>query len=146
VEQLRKHAKGKIIAVGTTSLRTLESLYWYGVLLSKDPKAVFKIPKLVAYQEDLPNKLSLHESIENVLSYLEQNQLDQLMGETEIFIYPGYQFRVVQGLITNFHLPKSTLILLIAAFVGNDWKRIYHHALENNYRFLSFGDSSLLLP
>ncbi|MEK6478576.1 S-adenosylmethionine:tRNA ribosyltransferase-isomerase [Catalinimonas sp. 4WD22] len=146
VEQLRKHSKGKIIAVGTTSLRTLESLYWYGVLLSKDPKAVFKIPKLVAYQEDLPNKLSLHESMENVLSYLEQNQLEQLMGETEIFIYPGYQFRVVQGLITNFHLPKSTLILLIAAFVGNDWKRIYHHALENNYRFLSFGDSSLLLP
>lgn len=146
VKHLLEHDKGKIIAVGTTSLRTLESLYWYGVLLSRDSNASFKIPKLIAYQEKPENLPSLQESMKNILSYMELRGLDQLMGETEIFIYPGYQFRVCQGLITNFHLPKSTLILLIAAFVGEDWKQIYQHALENNYRFLSYGDSSLLLP
>lgn len=146
VKHLLEHNEGKIIAVGTTSLRTLESLYWYGVLLRQDSDASFKIPKLVAYQEKPENLPSLQESMKNILSYMELRSLDQLMGETEIFIYPGYQFRVCQGLITNFHLPKSTLILLIAAFVGEDWKQIYQHALQNNYRFLSYGDSSLLLP
>lgn len=138
--------QGPVIAVGTTSMRTLESLYWYGAMLSKNPEAAFKIPKLVAYQDGAESELSLHESMEHVLHYMEQHQLEQLIGETEIFIFPGYHFRICEGLLTNFHLPKSTLILLIAALVGEDWKRIYQHALQNDYRFLSYGDSSLLLP
>lgn len=138
--------RGPIIAVGTTSMRTLESLYWYGVMLSKHPEAVFKIPKLIAYQNQNEDHLSLQASMEQLLSYMEKHQLEELIGETEIFIFPGYRFKVCDGLITNFHLPKSTLILLIATLIGNDWKRVYQHALDHDYRFLSYGDSSLLLP
>jgi len=139
-------AKGPIIAVGTTSVRTLESLYWYGVMLSQDPEANFKVPKLIAEATPENNILSLSESMQEILNYMKRKQLDQLMGETEIFIFPGYKFRVIEGLITNFHMPKSTLVLLIAALVGDDWKKIYAHALKNSYRFLSYGDSSLLMP
>ncbi len=138
--------QGPIIAVGTTSMRTLESLYWYGVMLSKEPEAAFKVPKLMAYQQGTATPLTLQESMEAVLDYMESHQLGQLIGETEIFIFPGYQFKVCKGLVTNFHLPKSTLILLIATLVGDDWQRIYAHALQSDYRFLSYGDSSLLLP
>ncbi|MEM8965004.1 MAG: S-adenosylmethionine:tRNA ribosyltransferase-isomerase [Bacteroidota bacterium] len=134
-----------ITAVGTTSMRTLESLYWYGVHLSQEPDANFQIAKLYPYQPNVPS-LSLSESMSEVLDRMNRLGTDTLVGETEIFIFPGYQFRVCQGLITNFHLPKSTLILLIAAFVGEDWKKIYQHALDSEYRFLSYGDSSLLLP
>ncbi|WKN30140.1 S-adenosylmethionine:tRNA ribosyltransferase-isomerase [Porifericola rhodea] len=148
----RKHVEkllspqGPVIAVGTTSMRTLESLYWFGSLLENNPEATFRVPKLVAYEEGAAKSLSLKASMENVLGYMEARQLEQLVGETEIFIFPGYKFRVCEGLVTNFHMPKSTLILLIATLVGEDWKRIYKHALQNNYRFLSYGDSSLLLP
>ena len=140
------HGKGTIIAVGTTSLRTLESLYWYGVMLSQDPEANFKVPKLIAEVTPEEKTLSLSEAMGEVLAYMNRKQLDQLMGETEIFIFPGYKFRVIDGLITNFHMPKSTLVLLIAALVGEDWKKIYDHALAYGYRFLSYGDSSLLMP
>jgi len=140
------HGKGTIIAVGTTSLRTLESLYWYGVMLSQDPEAAFKVPKLIAEATPEEKTLSLSEAMGEVLAYMNRKQLDQLMGETEIFIFPGYKFRVIDGLITNFHMPKSTLVLLIAALVGEDWKKIYDHALAYGYRFLSYGDSSLLMP
>ena len=133
------------IPVGTTSMRTLESLYWYGVKLLNDPIANFKIDKLYPYaiHSNLPTK---QEAIEEVLAYAKRNDLKRIEGSTEIFIFPGYQFRVCQGLITNFHQPESTLILLVAAFIGNKWQEIYNHALKNNYRFLSFGDSSLLIP
>jgi S-adenosylmethionine:tRNA ribosyltransferase-isomerase len=77
---------------------------------------------------------------------MDQYQLNQLGGQTEIFLYPGYTFRMCDGLITNYHMPNSTLILLVAAFIGNDWRKVYQEALENNYRFLSYGDSSLLIP
>ena len=138
-------AEGPIIAVGTTSLRTLESLYWYGVILQDRPDADFRIAKLTPYQHagQLP---SWRQSVENVLNRMRRANTRQLIGETEIFIVPGYQFRACRGLITNFHLPKSTLILLIAALVGEDWRRVYTHALQQGYRFLSYGDSSLLLP
>lgn len=145
VESLAQ-AEGPVIAVGTTSLRTLESLYWYGVMLGQDPEAAFKVPKLIAYETAEEHILSRKAAMEAVLAYMDRKQTDQLMGETEIFIFPGYQFRVIEGLITNFHMPKSTLILLIAALVGEDWQRIYQHALDSDYRFLSYGDSSLLLP
>ena len=138
--------KGPIIAVGTTSLRTLESLYWYGVMLWDNPEAVFRIPKLTPYQHDPDQLPTLRQSVEKVLTYMQTQRLKHLIGETEIFIVPGYRFRVCQGLITNFHLPKSTLILLVAALIGNDWRAVYAHALQQEYRFLSYGDSSLLLP
>ncbi|MFP4091177.1 MAG: S-adenosylmethionine:tRNA ribosyltransferase-isomerase, partial [Cyclobacteriaceae bacterium] len=99
-----------------------------------------------AYETEETKQLSMQEAMQAVLDHMEARQMYQLMGETEIFIFPGYRFRVCQGLITNFHMPKSTLILLISALVGDKWKDIYQHALDNDYRFLSYGDSSLLLP
>jgi S-adenosylmethionine:tRNA ribosyltransferase-isomerase len=135
--------EGKIIAVGTTSVRTLESLFWYGVKLIENKGEELKIEKLFPYQtrESIP---TLKESFEAILGYMCQKNLETIMGTTEIFIFPGYTYRVVNGLITNFHQPGSTLILLIATILGNDWRSVYNSALDNDYRFLSYGDSSLL--
>ena len=135
----------KNIAVGTTALRTLESIYWYGVKLMKDPASPFLIDKLLPYEhtEDLPSK---DDAIKAVLNSLDHLGMDELVGHTSIYIFPGYQFKVCNGLITNFHQPGSTLMMLVAALVGPDWKKIYSEALIHGYRFLSYGDSSLLLP
>lgn len=133
----------KIIAVGTTSVRTLESIYWFGVMLIEEKGDFFMVPKLFPYEgrSKLP---SADESLKAVLNYLEKREIDALIGSTEIFIFPGYKFQMCKGLITNFHQPGSTLVLLIATILGEDWKRVYNEALEKNYRFLSYGDSSLL--
>lgn len=136
---------GKFIAVGTTSMRTLESLYWYGVKLLKDPEAPFFISKEDAFRPS-GNLPTLKSAMGAVLEKMDRSKTDELWGETEIFIVPGYEFKVCQGLLTNFHQPESTLILLVAAFIGPDWRKVYQDALKNNYRFLSYGDSSLLLP
>jgi S-adenosylmethionine:tRNA ribosyltransferase-isomerase len=134
-----------IIPVGTTSMRTIESVYWYGVKLLKDKNAAFEITQEEPYQES--NSLpSVPQALDAVINMFESRKIEALGGSTAIFIKPGYQFKICQGLVTNFHQPASTLMLLVAAFVGNDWKKIYDSALENEYRFLSFGDSSLLLP
>jgi len=135
----------KVIAVGTTSMRTLESLYWYGVKLLTNPKTEFIIKQNDPYEErsSLP---STEESLKCILQHMEKESFENIIGHTSIYILPGYSFKVCKGLITNFHQPGSTLMLLVAALVGNDWKKIYDAALENNYRFLSYGDSSLLLP
>lgn len=132
------------IAVGTTSMRTLESLYWFGVKLIADPKASFNITQTDPYE--LPSSITTQAALEAVVKYLTTNGLSNVTGVTSIFIYPGYQFRICKGLITNFHQPGSTLMLLVAAFIGKNWKEVYEQALGNNYRFLSYGDSSLLLP
>lgn len=140
VEKLQQHL-GKIIAVGTTSVRALESLYWYGVRLLQGEKS-FWIEQLSPYQTEIvPNAAA---SLEAVLSYMKAHDLKELVGETEIMIFPGYEFKLCKGLITNYHQPNSTLMLLVAAFVGPDWRKIYEEALANDYRFLSYGDSSLL--
>ncbi len=131
------------IAVGTTSMRTLESLYWYGARLCQDPDAPFRVSQKDPYSL---KPVTVRESLEAVAARMEALNTDFLTGQTGIFLYPGYSFRICDGLITNFHLPGSTLILLVAAFAGEDWKKIYTEALENDYRFLSYGDSSLLLP
>lgn len=131
------------VAVGTTAVRTLESLYWYGVKMLNGGSHDFTITQHAPYQfgnESLPSR---QEALAVVLENLTD---DQLVGSTSIYIVPGYQFRVCDGLITNFHQPGSTLMLLVAALVGDRWKDIYKVALSNNYRFLSYGDSSLLLP
>ena len=134
-----------LIAVGTTSLRSLESLYWYGVKLQHGEADEFYVGKLDPYQaySKLPN---FKQSLQMVKAKMQEHQLAQITGYTEIFIFPPYRMRSISGLITNFHLPASTLILLVAAFVGDDWKKIYQEALDQDYRFLSYGDSSLLLP
>ncbi len=135
----------KVIAIGTTALRTLESLYWYGTLLLDNPQAQFVIDSFQPYQkkESLP---TVQDSLGAVLNYMEVQHIEELTGHTSIYIFPGYSFKVCQGLITNFHQPGSTLLLLIAAWLGPSWKKVYAEALENDYRFLSYGDSSLLLP
>lgn len=133
-----------VVAVGTTSLRTLESLYWYGTKLIKDPSSNFAISQQEAYtQETTPTAA---ESLMAVLKYMDEHNKNSITGETSIYIVPGYKFRICDALITNFHQPGSTLILLVAAFIGNDWRQIYDEALTNGYRFLSYGDSSLLIP
>lgn len=139
-----KNHKGIIIPVGTTSMRSLESLYWFGAGLISKKLSEFNIPQYFPYEND--KDISLSDAMEAVGQYLEENKLEELQGVTSIYIVPGYKFRVCRGIITNFHQPSSTLLLLISALVGEDWKTIYQEALEKKYRFLSFGDSSLLLP
>jgi len=136
-------AQGNIIAVGTTSMRSLESLYWYGVKLLLGSSDKFHIEKLAPYNDysALPDKA---ESLNAILRWMEDNKLEKIVGATEIFIFPGYDFKLCNGLITNFHQPGSTLILLIAAFTHGNWQQIYKEALTHDYRFLSYGDSSLL--
>jgi len=135
-----------VIAVGTTSVRTLESAYWFGIQLLNSEAENFHIKKLYPYENGMENVASRKESFQAILDFMNKKGLESLHGDTEIFIFPGYKFQVVNGLITNFHQPESTLILLIAAFIGEDWQKVYHEALKKNYRFLSYGDSSLLLP
>lgn len=142
IEKLIAHSH--VVAVGTTSLRTLESLYWFGASLENNPEAPFIVEKMQPYNGECT--LSKQAALKNVMALMERNNLQQLIGHTEIFIFPGYQFRVINALITNFHLPGSTLILLIASFIGDDWRKVYKEALTNDYRFLSYGDSSLLIP
>lgn len=130
------------VAVGTTALRTLESLYWFGVKLKSDPGAPFRITQYDPNQ--LTPTIALQDSIQEVLKLFTRLKTDKITGETAIYIMPGYNFKVVDALITNFHQPASTLILLIAAFVGSDWRAVYDSAIKMDYRFLSYGDSSLL--
>lgn len=143
LEQLLRHPEG-VVAIGTTSMRSLESLYWFGVKYIRGEEQPFWLEKLYPYpllSQQLP---SITEVLEALLNYMEANALSILHAETEIFIFPGYSFRLCRGLITNFHQPNSTLILLVAAFVGEAWRMIYEQAFVHDYRFLSYGDSSLL--
>ena len=133
--------KGKVVAVGTTSVRTLESLYYMGVkcIEGGSPADVDQWDPYVREYE-----YSLEESIQAIVEYLKDNSLKELQLGTRIIIVPGYTFKVVDVLVTNFHQPQSTLLLLISAFVKGDWKMIYEYALANDFRFLSYGDSSVL--
>ena len=134
---------GNIVAVGTTSVRTLESLYYLGVQLhSGDTKLL--VNQWEPYESE--KVLSAREALEAILNYMEKNQSNILYATTQIMIVPGYKFNIVNVLITNFHQPKSTLLLLLAAFVGEKWRELYEYALNNDYRFLSYGDSSVLIP
>ena len=111
-----------------------------------DPEAPFFITKEEAYSYPEENLPDAGTAFKEVLKRMDTLQKDEIWGETEIFIIPSYKFRVCEGLVTNFHQPESTLILLVAAFIGDNWKQLYQEALANGYRFLSYGDSSLLLP
>lgn len=127
---------GHVVAVGTTSMRTLESLYFIGATRE------LSVPQFAPYEHDYA--ISTEEALRNILAYLDETKQDTLHAETQIMIRPGYRFHVVDQLITNFHQPKSTLLLLVSAFVGGDWKTIYDYAMSHNFRFLSYGDSSIL--
>jgi hypothetical protein len=138
-----------VIAVGTTSVRTLESLYYIGCALARggaDESAdeAFTVGQWAPYDADAPT-LTAEEALRTILSYLDGRGMDRLWAATQIIIAPGYQFKIVRGMVTNFHQPQSTLLLLISAFVGGDWRTIYDYALAHDFRFLSYGDSSLLL-
>ncbi|MBR4703968.1 MAG: S-adenosylmethionine:tRNA ribosyltransferase-isomerase [Paludibacteraceae bacterium] len=143
---------GHIVAVGTTSMRTLESLYFIGRRLSLSPSLPYgeggflQVGQFEPYEEDsLPiGRVGVGQSLQAILDWMDATGQDTLHAATQIMIKPGYRFRIVDQLITNFHQPKSTLLLLVSAFVGGDWKTIYDYALSHDFRFLSYGDSSIL--
>lgn len=155
IEHILDHIKSSsspLIAVGTTSVRTLESLFYIGYKLSQNPNA--HAEELVVHQwepYDTTYDISEAEALENILSYLERNNEENLVTATQILIAPGFQYRLVKGIVTNFHMPQSTLLLLVSAFVDGDslegpnWHNIYKYAMEHDFRFLSYGDSSFLL-
>lgn len=133
----------ELVSVGTTSLRTLESLYWLALKLKNHPTEI--VPELGQWDPyKVKSDLTYRDALEVIMNYMEKNRMEFFHAKTRLMILPGYRMRSAKALITNFHQPKSTLLLLVSAFVGTDWKRIYNYALENNYRFLSYGDSSLL--
>jgi len=142
-----------IVCVGTTSVRTIESFYWIGVKLLAGRANIdikqwdaYDLLQTVPISGSISGPISSADALAAVIAHLDSNQLDAISCSTQLLIAPGYTFRFVDMLITNFHVPKSTLLLLVAAFIGDDWKRVYAHALANRYRFLSYGDSSLLIP
>ena len=150
LRQLLAHQPGPVIAVGTTSLRTLETLYWLGVGLLLNPDATpgeLLVTQWQPYEQaEAATSISPKEALTALLRYLEARGTDTLEANTRLLIAPSYRFRLVQGLVTNFHQPESTLLLLVAALLGPRWRVVYDHALAHGYRFLSYGDSSLLLP
>lgn len=142
VEQIDK----TVVAVGTTSLRTLESLYWMGVKANLNPAIEqLKINQWEVYEEPLTNSsLSAKEALSSLLNWMKVNNRDRLFTQSQILIAPGYHFKIAKAIITNFHQPQSTLLLLVSAAIGGDWKKNYAYAMQNNFRFLSYGDGSLL--
>lgn len=152
IEKLIRH-KGKAIAVGTTSVRTLESLYYIGRKLGKNlnlTEEELHVDQWEPYEENdceqEKNGLSTIEALQNILDYLNLHNLPALHTSTQIIIAPGYEYHIVERMVTNFHQPQSTLLLLVSAFVKGDWRKIYDFALSHDFRFLSYGDSSLLIP
>ena len=144
IQSLINYQDKKIVAVGTTTLRTLESLYWLGVKQSavRSQQSV-ELNQWEAYEPE-EKKLPAKDALQCLLVNMKKNQSESLTAKTQIIIAPGYEFKIVNGLITNFHLPQSTLLLLVAAAIGADWKKVYDYALKNNYRLLSYGDGCLL--
>ena len=143
IEKLILHG-GKATAVGTTSVRTLESLYYMGILAGHGEENLLHVTQWMPYEqtENIPTL----QALQWLLDYMDRHQLDVLHSSTQIIIAPGYRYHIVERMVTNFHQPQSTLLLLVSAFVGGDWHTIYDYALSHNFRFLSYGDSSLLIP
>jgi S-adenosylmethionine:tRNA ribosyltransferase-isomerase len=147
IEKLISHG-GEAIAVGTTSVRTLESLYYIGLKLAANPDATeeqLHVNQWEPYADDAL-KMPAVDALKHILDYLDRNGLAALHTSTQIIIAPGYDYHIVKRIVTNFHQPQSTLLLLVSAFVKGDWRKIYDYALEHDFRFLSYGDSSLLCP
>jgi S-adenosylmethionine:tRNA ribosyltransferase-isomerase len=135
-----------VVAVGTTSVRTLESIYWMGAKLVSDQTDEFPlVGQWDPYDPKYNASIPLKDALNRILDILETRKTNVLTGITRLMIIPGYEFKVTDGMITNFHLPKSTLLMLIAAFTGDSWKKAYEFALENEFRFLSYGDACLFI-
>lgn len=150
IERLLAHG-GHCVAVGTTSVRTLESLYYIGVMLHRNPDAHqddLHVPQWMPYEYVASPELKLTtvEALRAIVDWLDRNKLPVLHTSTQIIIAPGYEYHVVKAMVTNFHQPKSTLLLLVSALIGDNWRRVYDYALSHDFRFLSYGDSSLLIP
>ncbi|MCD4694915.1 MAG: S-adenosylmethionine:tRNA ribosyltransferase-isomerase, partial [Bacteroidales bacterium] len=144
IESILNRLNSPVTVVGTTTMRTLESLYWHGVKLIKSVTgSEINIHQWDPYQTELNTGVSVEESLERVLKYMQRHKLEILSGQTQLMIVPGYHIRIPDILITNFHMPQSTLLLLVSAFMGEGWKDAYNYALANNFRFLSYGDSCL---
>jgi S-adenosylmethionine:tRNA ribosyltransferase-isomerase len=146
IEKLINNIDRPVVAVGPTSLRTLERLYWLGVKIANATSEIRLTDAYVKQWDpyELKTNLSPTGALQELAAWMRQQNMQRLITKTQIIIAPGYELRVAKGLITNFHQPQSTLLLLVAAIVGNDWKNIYEYALKNNFRFLSYGDGSLL--
>ncbi len=146
IESILNHLGHTVIPVGTTTVRTIESVYWFGVKLSRNSKLdAMHVMQWDPYElESL--SVSTEHAYKNVLQWMDEQGIDQLEGDTQLMIAPGYRYHVISGLITNFHQPKSTLLLLVSALVGDAWKECYRYALDHQFRFLSYGDSCLFLP
>ena len=135
-----------IVAVGTTSVRTLESLYYIGVILHDNPDAgedELRVGQWLPYT--CTSSLSTREALAEIVAYLDRHHTDVYIGSTQIMIAPSFKFHIINGMITNFHQPQSTLLLLVSAFVDGNWRAIYDFAMQHDFRFLSYGDASLLL-
>ena len=149
LEKLIAHG-GKAVAVGTTSVRTLESLYHIGVTLLNNPEATEEDLHVHQWQPyEMSAKVtatSAVEALQAIVAYLDRHSMETLHTSTQIIIAPGYEYKIVKAMVTNFHQPQSTLLLLVSAFVHGDWQKIYNYALAHDFRFLSYGDSSLLIP
>lgn len=149
IESLLAHG-GVCTAVGTTSVRTLESLYWVGVKIILNPQveeSELHLPQWYSYDHEAESKdISVEQALTAILDWMRRNQTNALHTTTQIIIAPGYRYRIVGRMITNFHMPHSTLLLLVSAFIGEDWRKVYQYALSHEFRFLSYGDSSLLIP
>lgn len=140
------HLGRPVIPVGTTTVRTLESVYWFGVKLADNPDAqAMHVLQWDPYQLE-QRKIPAAAAYQNVLQWMADRSIDTLHGDTQLMIAPGYRYHIINGLITNFHQPKSTLLLLVSALVGDAWKECYRYALDHQFRFLSYGDSCLFLP
>lgn len=145
LEHILSHGSKPLIAVGTTSVRTLESVYWFGVqLCDRQQPTSMHIQQWDPYT--LPQHVSRDEALRRVLQWMDAHDTDTLQGDTRLLIAPGYTYHVVSGLITNFHQPRSTLLLLVSALIGKSWRDCYRYALSHDFRFLSYGDSCLFLP
>ena len=144
--KLLLHENKPVIPVGTTSMRTLESIYWLGVRILNDELHNDLITNQWEPYDKNHDNVSLNAALQALLSHFNNHGLSSLNASTGLIIAPGYKFRVCSGLITNFHLPKSTLLLLVAALIGDDWRKAYDFALENDFRFLSYGDCCLFIP
>jgi S-adenosylmethionine:tRNA ribosyltransferase-isomerase len=144
IERIMISLQRPVFAVGTTSARTLESLYWLGVSLITEGSHIHPaVTQWAPYNQHHAHQITAEKSLEALINYLEAHHLEEYSGETRLMIVPGYHYKIISGLITNFHMPQSTLLLLVAAMIGSDWRSVYEHALQNGFRFLSYGDSCL---
>ena len=146
LENLINDLNKTIVAIGTTSLRTLESLYWIGVKANLQPSLKqLHLNQWEVYESPLTDcTISAAESLTALVNWLKKNKHQRLFTQSQILIAPGYQFKIAKAIVTNFHQPQSTLLLLVAAAIGDDWRKIYDYAIQHDFRFLSYGDGSLL--